>query len=55
MLSQGHLTASVLNVLRSSEITYLNLSSSISDEDGLNLAGGDIFPGWFQDLPSESA
>ncbi|KAF7965926.1 hypothetical protein HWV62_14438 [Athelia sp. TMB] len=39
----GYLTASVLNALRTSEIKSLSLSSSISDADGLNLAGRDIF------------
>jgi hypothetical protein len=45
ILFLGHLNAHVLNALRTSEIRSLDLTASVNDADGLNLAGRDIFPG----------
>ncbi|KAH9948596.1 hypothetical protein B0H21DRAFT_230902 [Amylocystis lapponica] len=38
----GHLSARVLNMLRMSEIAKLDLTASITDEDGLNIAARDL-------------
>lgn len=41
----GHLSARVLSALRTSEVKSLDLTASVNDADGLNIAGRDVFPG----------
>ena len=41
----GHLNVYVLDMLRTSEIKSLDLTASVSDASGLNIAGRDVFPG----------
>ena len=41
----GYLNTRVLNILRTSEIEYLDLAPSIGDENGLNLDSNDLFHG----------
>ena len=45
LADNGLLNAAILSILRTSEIRSLALTTSLFDEDGLNLAGQDIFPG----------
>lgn len=45
LAENGLLNAAILSILRTSEIRSLALTTSLFDEDGLNLAGQDIFPG----------
>ncbi|KAL1721344.1 hypothetical protein EV715DRAFT_195328 [Schizophyllum commune] len=44
LADNGLLNAAILSILRTSEIRSLALTTSLFDEDGLNLAGQDIFP-----------
>ncbi|KAI0703829.1 hypothetical protein BC835DRAFT_1480366 [Cytidiella melzeri] len=43
LASHGYMNTRVLNILRTSEIEYLDLSASIGDEGGLNLDSQDVF------------
>ncbi|KAI0806085.1 hypothetical protein BC629DRAFT_1141943 [Irpex lacteus] len=43
LASNGYLNTRILNILRTSEIEYLDIASSIGDENGLNLDSEDLF------------
>lgn len=56
-LLPGLLNVRVLTLLRTSEIWRLVLTETMGDEDGLNLAGKDVFPGahgWTRQLRNSS-
>ncbi|TRM68547.1 hypothetical protein BD626DRAFT_118050 [Schizophyllum amplum] len=44
LADNGLLNPAILSILRTSELRSLSLTASLLDEDGLNLAGQDIFP-----------
>lgn len=45
MLFKGLLNERIINVFRTSEITHLDLSASLSEEGGLNMGGKDVWDG----------